>query len=254
MKKEFSAGLIVYRQTEQGPKFLLLYHGGRYWNFPKGHIEYKRNVENQIVTTSISEEDMSQTEEWNARETSKEAAIRETFEETGISPDKLDVKKGFRAVEKFYFYRNKEKVFKVVIFYLAETTERDIKISSEHDGFGWFSHKDARYILSNYKDSQKLLKSVSDFVKQSLDSADTNNPQESLEKLLKLEKYRRQEQGFNKRTDSSGPLRDQNKQRKNYFNKNRKPNNNNRKPGGNNPAGKSAYYYNKKSGEGYDII
>ena len=43
-KKEFSAGLIVYRNTEQGPRFLLLYHGGRYWNFPKGHIENRSNV------------------------------------------------------------------------------------------------------------------------------------------------------------------------------------------------------------------
>ena len=251
MKKEFSAGLIVYRHTDQGPKFLLLYHGGRYWNFPKGHIEYKRDLEGQTVTTSVGEEDSNnQSDEWNVRETSKETALRETFEETGISPEKLDIKKGFRAVEKFYFYRNKEKVFKVVIFYLAETTESDIKISYEHDGFGWFSNKDAKYILSNYKDSQKLLKSVNDFIKQSSEPDQTGNPQESLDKLLKLDKYRRQEPNNQKKTEI-GSIKDRNRQRKNYF-KN-KQRSNNRRPGIPGGQGGSAYYY-KKKGEGYDIF
>lgn len=102
MKKEFSAGLIVYRETPQGPRFLLLYHGGRYWNFPKGHIEYKK-AEKPVITTSFESDEPSQSEEWSVRETSKEAALRETFEETGINPAKLDVKKGFRAVERFNF-------------------------------------------------------------------------------------------------------------------------------------------------------
>lgn len=158
MKKEFSAGLIVFRRTLQGPRFLLLYHGGRYWNFPKGHIENVKNIETTINGNESAEVT-------NVRETSKEAAIRETFEETGISPEKLSIKKGFRAVEKFRFFKDKEQIFKVVIFYLAETDENEVKISSEHDGFGWFLYKDARYILAPYKDSQKLLKNVYDFIR-----------------------------------------------------------------------------------------
>lgn len=158
MKKEFSAGLIIFRRTPQGPRFLLLYHGGRYWNFPKGHIEY--NMKN--VQTSFG---AVETEPLNVRETSKEAAIRETFEETGISPEKLSIKNGFRAVEKFRFFKNREQIFKVVIFYLAETEEVDVKISSEHEGFGWFQYKDARYILAPYKDSQKLLRNAYEFIR-----------------------------------------------------------------------------------------
>lgn len=164
MKKEFSAGLIVYRETPQGPRFLLLYHGGRYWNFPKGHIEYKR-TEKPVITTSFESDEAAQTEEWSVRETSKEAALRETFEETGINPDKLDIKRGFRAVERFNFFRNREQIFKVVIFYLSETKETEVKISAEHDGFGWFLYKDARYILAPYKDSQKLLRSAYEFIR-----------------------------------------------------------------------------------------
>ena len=38
-KKEISAGFVVFRKTEEGLKFLLLYHGHNYWNFPKGKIE-----------------------------------------------------------------------------------------------------------------------------------------------------------------------------------------------------------------------
>jgi 8-oxo-dGTP pyrophosphatase MutT (NUDIX family) len=161
MKKEFSAGLIVFRRTLQGPRFLLLYHGGRYWNFPKGHIEYNmKNVETSFGTTETVE-----TAETNVRETSKEAAIRETFEETGLAPEKVSIKKGFRAVEKFRFFKNREQIFKVVIFYLAETDEVDVKISSEHEGFGWFLYKDARYILAPYKDSQKLLRNAYEFIR-----------------------------------------------------------------------------------------
>jgi len=157
VKKEFSAGLIVYRNTPQGPRFLLLYHGGRYWNFPKGHIEYNQ----KNVVTSIG----GDAEMVNVRETSKEAAIRETYEETGIDPSRLLIKRNFRAVEKFRFRRNKDQIFKVVIFYLAETDQTEIKISSEHDGFGWFQYKDARYILAPYKDSQRLLRSAYEYIR-----------------------------------------------------------------------------------------
>ena len=56
--KEISAGIIIYRKTLEGVKFLLLYHGGGYWNFPKGKIE--------------------------AEEKSFQAALREIREETGL--------------------------------------------------------------------------------------------------------------------------------------------------------------------------
>jgi len=156
IKKEFSAGLIVYRNTPQGPRFLLLYHGGRYWNFPKGHIEDYKNI-----TTSLH----GDIKDINTRETSREAAIRETQEETGISPDKLSVKRNFKAVERFQFRRNREQVFKVVIFYLAETTETEIKISPEHEGFGWFQYKDAKHLLAIYKDSQRLLRNAYEYIR-----------------------------------------------------------------------------------------
>ena len=68
--KEISAGIIVYRRTKDGPKFLLLYHGGSYWNFPKGHIE--------------------------GEEKSLEAALRETVEETGLKQEDLKIRNRFK--------------------------------------------------------------------------------------------------------------------------------------------------------------
>ena len=140
LKREISAGFIVYRRTNEGPKFLLLYHGGRYWNFAKGKIE--------------------------AEEKSMAAAIRETAEETGLKPEDLRIKNRFKTYEKYFFFnKEKKRVFKIVVFYLAETKKRDIKISEEHSGFGWFLYRDAKRMLKNYRDSESVLKKAHDFIR-----------------------------------------------------------------------------------------
>ena len=135
MLKEIAAGVIIYRKTFEGLKFLILYHGGSYWNFPKGKIENE--------------------------EKSFPAALRETREETGLGRDDLKFYNDFKAYEKFVFGRGrgvkKQKVFKIVIFYLAETRQPLIKISKEHNGYGWFTYKEAMKLLSKYKDSQRIL-------------------------------------------------------------------------------------------------
>src|ERR1700677_4848650 len=102
-EREISAGIVVFRRTPEGPKFLILYHGGAYWNFPKGHIEGE-------------EKDLA-------------AALRETKEEAGLPSRDLRVLPNFKAYERFSFRRDGHGIFKIVIFYLAETRTRDIKIS-----------------------------------------------------------------------------------------------------------------------------
>ena len=142
--REISAGIIIYRKTEDGLKFLILYHGRGYWNFPKGKIE--------------------------SEEKSFQAAIREIKEETGLARGDLKFNESFKAYEKFTFWRrlgNKGiKVFKIVIFYLAETRNPIIKISKEHNGYGWFTHKEAMKILSKHKDSQRVLTQAYDFLRK----------------------------------------------------------------------------------------
>ena len=145
--REISAGLMVFRRTSEGPKFLLLYHGGRYWNFPKGKLEV---------------------EEGNFA-----AAVRETEEETGIAPEDLKIKKGFKVYERYTFFKNKRRVFKTVAFYLAETRKRQIKLSHEyHEGFGWFLYKDARNLLRSYKDSETVLRQAYTFLRKGQGTSD----------------------------------------------------------------------------------
>lgn len=137
-KKEITAGLIVYRATKDGPKFLIMYHRGSYWNFPKGHIK--------------------------SGEESTRAAIRETCEETGLREGDLRVRRDFKGYERFRFRGKEGRVAKTVILYLAETKKKTIVVSEEHDGYGWFLYKEARKIFTNYKESQVLLKKAYDVI------------------------------------------------------------------------------------------
>lgn len=139
-KKEITAGLIIYRQAKEGPKFLVMYHRGSYWNFPKGHIE--------------------------SGEGSMKAAIRETCEETGIREGDLRIKRGFVGQEKYQFKGKGGRIEKTVIFYLAETRVNQIVVSEEHDGYGWFLYRDAKKLFANYKESQILLKKAYDFIQR----------------------------------------------------------------------------------------
>ncbi len=137
-KKEITAGIVVYRKTIEGLKFLLLYHRGQYWNFPKGHVELE--------------------------ERSLDAAIRETAEETGLKRSDIRIIPGFKEYERFYFKKGKDTIFKVVIIYLAETREPRIKISHEHQGYAWFLYREAKQIVGRYKENQKVLERAHQFI------------------------------------------------------------------------------------------
>lgn len=143
MKEETSAGIVIYRRTQEGIRYLLLYHGGRYWNFPKGHIEFI---------------------EGPSREKNLEAALRETAEETGLKRQDLLIDSSFRAIEKYSFTKKGTRISKTVIFFLAESKQRNITISHEHEGFGWFLYKDAHQLLSHYKDGIELLQKARWFI------------------------------------------------------------------------------------------
>lgn len=128
----------MFRRSSEGLKYLLLYHRGQYWNFPKGHVEKE--------------------------ERSLDAAIRETTEETGLKRSDLRIVPGFKEYERFYFKKSKETIFKIVIIYLAETREPRIKISYEHQGYAWFLYREARQIVGRYKENQKVLERAHRFI------------------------------------------------------------------------------------------
>ena len=128
-KREISAGMIIFRRTKEGPKFLLLYSGGSYWNFPKGKlIEGERNFR---------------------------AALREVEEETGLSPRDLQFRDHFKVEDHFTYVRNREKIRKTVTYYLAETRKSEVTLKvvpphhqgERHEGYGWFTFREGMKIV-----------------------------------------------------------------------------------------------------------
>jgi len=159
MEQETSAGIVLYRRTKEGPKFLLLYNGGRYWNFPKGKLA--------------------------KGEKSFKAALREVQEETGIKPRDLHFAEWFRIRDKFTFTRNRKEVEKEVVYYLAETKNPRVQLKipppshkgERHEGYGWFLLKDALPLLI-HKNLRKNLKKAHDLVvsKKSVQKDKGNSP------------------------------------------------------------------------------
>lgn len=127
--REISAGMIIYRRTGEGPKFLLLYSGGGYWHFPKGKL--------------------------NEGERNFRAALREVEEETGLAARDLSLKGPFKVADHFTYVRNRQKIRKTVTYYLAETKEARVKLKvvppghqgERHEGYGWFTFREAMRII-----------------------------------------------------------------------------------------------------------
>ena len=141
-KREISAGIIIYKKEKDRdgkiePKYLLLYHGGGYWNFAKGKLE--------------------------KAEGSYHAALREVGEETGIPAKFLRLEPNFRVTDKYFYQREGQKIFKIVIFFLAQAMQPEVKISYEHEGYGWFVFKETMKALK-HGNSKAMLKRANDYL------------------------------------------------------------------------------------------
>ena len=108
MKRELSAGGMVFRRNGETHILLIKDHNDK-WTLPKGFIE--------------------------KGETSEEAALREVREETGVKNLKVIEKLG--NVKYFYILEN-EKIFKIVVFFLMETKDKELKPQWEVHDAKWF--------------------------------------------------------------------------------------------------------------------
>ena len=108
---EKSAGAVVFFRGKE-ILYLLLHHKTDYWNFPKGNVE--------------------------KNETEEQAALREINEETGLSVHLIP---GF-AERIHWFYTRGQKVSKDVVYFLAESSTKDVTISSEHIGYAWLTYEE----------------------------------------------------------------------------------------------------------------
>lgn len=139
--KEKSAGGVIFRREKNKIYYLLLHYPSKYWDFAKGHIEKGENE--------------------------KEAAKREIEEETGIKDIKFIP--GFREKISYFFLKNYENIknppliFKEVVFYLAETNKKEVKISSEHIGYKWLPYEKAIKKVT-FKNAKEILKKANTFL------------------------------------------------------------------------------------------
>lgn len=124
---EKSCGAIVFHRFDDGIKVLLVKnHNGRYWSFPKGHIEKGEN-EHQTAT-------------------------REIKEETGLSVNFYD---NYRQISDYVPFG---KIKKRVVFFLAESKTANVKIQkSEIDLYTWVSFADAQK-MCRYENDLRVLK------------------------------------------------------------------------------------------------
>jgi len=137
MSREYSAGAIIFRKQEGKKLYLLLHYESGHWEFPKGHIE-KGEQETRTVE-------------------------RETEEETGIK--NLVFIEGFKEPIKYFFRVKKRTIFKTVIFYLAETKTKRIKLSEEHIGFKWLNYKEAKKQLT-FKNAKKIIEKADNLLSE----------------------------------------------------------------------------------------
>lgn len=136
MKKQKSAGAVLYRKGEE-VLYLLLHYEMGHWDFPKGKIE--------------------------EGEKDKETVKREIEEETSIK--EIDIKEGFLEEIKYYYHFNNEIIDKKVLFYVAETKEKDIKLSNEHKGYIWLNFDESLKKLT-FENAKELLKKAGKFISE----------------------------------------------------------------------------------------
>ena len=118
---------MLFREGKKR-EYLLLEHSYG-WDFPKGIME--------------------------KGEKSQAAALRELKEETGIS--KAIVLPGFKATISFIYTWKGKRLLKFVVFYLARTRQKKVKLSFEHKGFAWLPYKDA-VKRSTYQNAKSVLR------------------------------------------------------------------------------------------------
>ena len=119
---EKSCGGIIFYKTKQNTKILLVKNNnGRYWSFPKGHIE--------------------------DGETEQETAIREIKEETGLD---VTLVNNFREISEYCPFG---KIRKRVVFFLARAFTDNVKIQEEEiDSYIWVDLQQARKMCSYEND------------------------------------------------------------------------------------------------------
>lgn len=131
-----SCGVLVLREVPQR-EFLLLRHPKR-WDLPKGHLDQG--------------------------ETDLECALRELWEETGISEDDIRIDPDFRYTTNYAVIGNGSTRMKTLVILLG-FLQRDTPILvTEHQGYQWFPWRPPHSVQSQTIDP--LLAEVERFLQK----------------------------------------------------------------------------------------
>ncbi|MEA3323450.1 MAG: NUDIX domain-containing protein [Patescibacteria group bacterium] len=137
---EKSIGAVVFRIVDDNVEFLLMKYRNGHWEFPRGKVENN--------------------------ESEHETMRREIEEETSIS--QIKIIEDFRETMRFSYKahgheridRIKDKnciyIHKQVVFYLAQSLDKNVIISHEHQQFQWLSFDDAINRLT-FKNARSIL-------------------------------------------------------------------------------------------------
>lgn len=135
MREQKSAGIVLFRNDSDKNEFLLLNYPQGHWDFVKGKIEQN--------------------------ETSHETALRETKEETEIT--NIEFVDGFEESVEYDFRFKREDIHKKVIFFLAKTNEKNIKLSHEHNDYLWLEYNDALK-KTTFENAKNVLTKANEFL------------------------------------------------------------------------------------------
>lgn len=130
MKEEFSAGGVIFKQIDSEMKVLLCYQkklsGTKVFCLPKGHIEDGESI--------------------------SDAALREVFEETGVT---AEIIKPLSSI--FYvFLQSGERIKKTVYFFLMKSIKEEFRPNPETEKIIWCD-KETALKLDTYKSEQNII-------------------------------------------------------------------------------------------------
>jgi bis(5'-nucleosidyl)-tetraphosphatase len=137
MIEELSAGAVVFYQDHEKSErlYLVLNYPAGHWDFPKGAVE--------------------------KGETEEQAAKREIKEESGIEISAFVP--GFKRKIEYRYRRANGLSHKQVVFFLARSDTRDVKISHEHSNFDWLTWHQAQSRLT-FDNARNVLRDADVFL------------------------------------------------------------------------------------------
>ena len=133
-----SCGAVIFHKNMER-KYLLLRYGWGHWGFVKGKIEE-------------GEDDM-------------QAVLREAEEETGLKAEQLNFIPKFTEKINYFYTHEGRRVYKEVVYFLAESSLAKVRLSYEHTEYAWLPYEEAIKVVT-YENDRKVLEKAENFLRE----------------------------------------------------------------------------------------